>query len=208
MLTKVFCTGGAEAKALSFTLMACNHQWDNPIPPSASPARKNNTLLWVLLGCGGMFAVLVALAGAGFLAYLFLNDGGEQTSGSSGASQSEVVTPKSGEPETVGDTHLVHSEARGQDPQFDYVVRARYEDESGGGYEIGIENDPDCTFEKDVAGLSNPQTIGRWACGTQYEMNVCTADDERGRILIVPLDTDADLNDIAAWGDEFMEKLQ
>lgn len=177
-------------------------------PPSASPTRKNNTLLWVLLGCGGMFAVLAALAGAGILAYVLLNNTGEQASGSSGTSHSEAVTPKSGEPETVGDTRLVMSEARGEDPDHDYVVRARYEDESGGGYEIGIENDPGRMFEEDTADLTNPQTFGPWVCGTQYEMNVCMADDERGRVLLVPLDSDADLSTIAAWGDEFMEQLK
>lgn len=180
-----------------------------PNPPSVSPARTSNTLLWTLLGCGGTFVVLAALAGAGVLAFMFLGDRGEQASEPSpDTSTSQDATPASGEPEHVGDTHLVFSEARGEDPDHDYVVRARYEDESGGGYEIGIENDPGRTFEEDVADLTNPQTIGRWSCGTQYEMNVCTADDERGRILIVPINTDADLNDIAAWGDEFMENLK
>ena len=180
-----------------------------PNPPSVSPARTSNTLLWTLLGCGGTFVVLAALAGAGVLAFMFLGDRGEQASEPSpDTSTSQDATPASGEPEHVGDTHLVFSEARGEDPDHDYVVRARYEDESGGGYEIGIENDPGRTFEEDTADLTNPQTFGPWVCGTQYEMNACMADDERGRVLLVPLDSDADLSTIAAWGDEFMEQLK
>ncbi|MGX6402677.1 hypothetical protein [Dermabacter hominis] len=180
-----------------------------PNPPSASPERKNSTLLWVLLGCSGALFVLAALTVAGLLAFMFLGDREEQASDPSpDTSSSQAVSPKSGEPETVGDTHLAYSEARGEDPDHDYVVRARYEDESGGGFEIGIENDTGRTFEEDTAGLMNRQDIGPWVCGTQYEMNVCMADDERGRILLVPLDTDAALSTIAAWGEEFMEQLK
>ena len=182
---------------------------NQPNPQPTASTRTNNTFLWTLLGCGGALFALAALTVAGLLAFMFLGDREEQASDPSpDTSSSQAVSPKSGEPETVGDTHLAYSEARGEDPDHDYVVRARYEDESGGGFEIGIENDPGRTLEEDTAGFLNPQKIGPWVCGTQYEMNVCMADDERGRVLLVPLDTDADLSTIAAWGEEFMEQLK